>query len=375
VASDPAVVQSLSEELSQQVVTALDVRGRLATALPDKAQLLAGPITGTIQDRMQVAIAKLLSSDAFQTAWTNANRVAHDTIVTLLRGESDSVTLQNGVVSLNLFPLVGSALSTLQTDGIIPATVVLPDLSDPAAPDRARAALQTALGVTLPDTFGTIALVRADRLATLRTAVHLFDLLVVASLLVTLLLFIGAAMLARDRRRAFLLLGAGAVVALLLARGVIRGFENGIVGAISDGPGAVTVRGVFDAALRDLFGLMLIVTAVGVLVVALAWLFGRRDQVAEVVSSAGSTARRAGASGIDAGRASATGAAAGTPTLIERARAHRSTLRVAGVLVAAAWLAIIADGWEPVAVIGALLILYEAGLGPLLDRASAVPDA
>jgi len=382
VAKDPEVIQSLSVALSEQVVTALDVRGRLTSALPDKAALLAGPITGTLQSQIQTAIAKLMSTEGFQTAWTNMNRVAHATIVKLLRGESDAVTLQNGYVTLNLFPLVGSALATLQSDGILPANLPIPDLSDPSAPDQARAALQNALGVTLPDTFGTLPLIRADRLQAARTAVHVFDLLTVAALILTILLFIGATLLARDRRRAILLLGGGVVLALLLARAVIRGVENGVVGAISDGPGQSTVHGVLDAAIKDLFGVMIVVTVLGAIVALLAWLFGRREQVVEVVGSAGSAARRTGSAGVDAGKsmvagaaassAAETGAAAG-PTLLESARAHRAALRIAGVIVAVVWLAVIADGWEPVAIVGVLLVLYLFALGPLLDRGTEPP--
>ncbi len=389
VAQDPAVVESLSVELSQQIMTALDVRGRLEKNLPDRAALLAGPISGTIQERLQAGIARLLSSDGFQTAWTKMNRVAHATIVKLLRGESDSVALQNGVVSLNLFPLVGTALASLQSDGVIPANVTLPDLSDPTAPERARVALQSALNVTLPDTFGTIALVRADRLQALRTAVHVFDLIVVAALLITALLFIAAAFLARNRLRAILLLAAGAVVALVVARGVIRGVENAMVGAVSDGPGQVTVKGVVDAALKDLFGLMVVVTVLGIVVVILAWLFGRRAQVAEVVSSAGSAVRGAAVSGAAAsssGAADASGAAASSGvavstgvagsrvSLMDRARAHRMALRIAGVVLIVGWLALIADGWEPVVIGGALLLLYQVALDPLLDRSAEVND-
>ncbi len=382
VAKDPEVIQSLSEALSEQVVTALDVRGRLTTALPDRAALLAGPITGTLQSQIQAAMAKLMTTEGFQTAWTNMNRVAHATVVKLLRGESDSVTLQNGYVTLNLFPLVGSALATLQSDGILPANLPIPDLSDPAAPDQARAALQNALGVTLPDTFGTLPLIRADRLEAARTAVHVFDLLTVAALILTILLFIGATLLARDRRRAVLLLGGGAVLALLLARAVIRGVENGVVGAISDGPGQSTVHGVLDAAITDLFGVMFVVTLLGAIVVLLAWLFGRREQVVEVVGSAGTAARRAGSAGVDAGKAAAAGAAASSvaetgagvgPTILALARAHRTALRVAGIIVAVVWLAVIADGWEPVAIIGVLLVLYLFALGPLLDRSAEPP--
>jgi len=381
VAQQPAVIESISERVSQQVVVALDVQGRLATALPDRTKLLAGPITGAVQVRLKEGLANLFSSPAFQNAWEQANRFAHQQLVTILRAESTIVTLENGVVTLNLFPLVGAALASLQAEGIIPATVSLPDLTATTAPQTARDALQTALGVTLPTDFGTLPLVRADRLEAARTAVHIFDLLVIVGIVVTILLFVAAVLVARNRVRATVLLGAGAVVALLLARAAIRGIENSIVGSIADGPGATTVRGVFDTVVEDLFGLMVLVSVIGAVVAIVAWLIGRREQVRQVAAAAGSAARQATASGAATGRAKASSAAAkagasageATEGISPRAwaLAHVRVLRAAGVAVAAVWLAILALGWEPVAIVGALLVLYEVGLGSLAERQPA----
>jgi hypothetical protein len=374
VASDPAVIQSVSEQVSQQTIVALDVEGRLAGALPGNAQLLAGPITASVQTRLQQTLADLLASPGFQQAWEDANRFAHQQLLAILRNDSTIVTLENGVVTLNLFPLVDAALRSLQAQGIIPASVAIPDLTAATAPEQARNALQSALGVTLPEAFGTIPLVRADRLETLRTAIRVFDLLLILAIVVTVLLFVAAALVARDRRRATILLGAGAVIALLVARGVIRGIENSIVGSVSDPVGATTARGVFDAVLTDLFGLMVIVSAVGGIVAILAWLFGRRDDIGRAAASAGAAARRATAAGTEAGRAAASSAAPRDASIRDWVRAHLALLRAAGVVVALAWLATLAVGWEPVAVIGAILVLYEVGLGSLAERPSEAPS-
>lgn len=379
VAQQPAVIQSISEGVSQQVVIALDVEGRLATALPDSAKLLAGPITGSVQARLRESLADLFSSPGFQNAWEQANRFAHQQLIAILRSDSTILTLDNGVVTLNMFPLVAAALASLQAEGIIPATISLPDLTATTAPETARAAIQSALGVSLPADFGTVPLVRAERLEAARTAVRVFDLLVIVGIVVTILLFVAAALVARNRVRATVLLGAGAVIALLLARAGIRGVEGAIVGSIADGPGAATVRGVFDTVVQDLFGLMVVVSAIGAVVAIVAWLIGRREQVAEVAAAAGSAARRATASSATKGRTVASGAAAkagasaggATEGISPRqwAQEHVRVLRAAGVVVAAVWLAILAVGWEPVAIVGALLVLYQVGLEPILGRA------
>ena len=382
VIEDPAVIASLSDRVSQQVVDALDVQARLETALPEQSRLLAGPITGAVQDRLRQGLAQLLASPGFQSAWAQLNRFAHTQLVAVLRNDLTGVTVENGVVTLNLLPLVGSAVSQLQADGIIPATVSLPDLSATAAPAVARAALQRALGVTLPADFGTITVARADRLEAAQTAVRAFDILVVLAIVVTILLFVGAALIARDRRRAVVLLGAGSVVGLLVARAAIRGIENAIVGSITGDSGGATVRGIFDAVLDDLFGVMVLVTIVGVIVAIVAWLIGRREQIAQLATEAGATARRAAAAGAQtggaaasgaAGRVGAAGAVAGAGvvatgvSLRDRARPHLGQLRLAGIVAAVVILAIVAVGWEVVAVIGALLAIYEVGLNALAD--------
>ncbi len=382
VIEDPAVIASLSEKVSQQVVDALDVQGRLETALPQQSKLLAGPITGAVQDRLRQGLARLLASPGFQSVWTQVNRFAHAQLVAVLRNDLTGVTVENGVVTLNLLPLVGAAVDQLKSDGIIPATVSLPDLSATAAPAAARAALQTALGVSLPADFGTITLARADRLEAAQTAVRIFDLVVVLAIVITILLFVGAALLARDRRRAVVLLGAGSVVALLVARAAIRGVENAIVNSVTDDSGATAARGIFDAVLDDLFGVMVVVTVVGAIVALVAWLVGRREQITQIAAEAGATARRAAASGVETGGAAASGAAgrvgaagavagggvvAAGVSLRDRARPHLGRLRLAGVAVAVVVLAIVAVGWEAVAVIGALLAIYEVGLNALAD--------
>jgi len=381
VVEDPAVIDSLSRRVSQQVVVALDVEGRLATALPDNAKLLAGPIAGSVQDRLQVGLANLMQSPEFQNAWAQVTRLAHQQIVAVLRGDSTVITIDNGVVTLNVFPLVNGALSTLQAEGVIPASVTLPELSASSTPTVARTALQAALGITLPVDFGTIPLVQANRLETAQTAVRVFDILVIVAIVVTILLFVAAAYVARDRRRAVILLGVGAVIALLVARAGLRGIENAIVDSVANADGAVIARGLFDAALNDLFGLMVIVTAIGAAVAIVAWLIGRREQLRELAGSTGTAVRQKTAAGAGAARtmaasasdragtAAAGGAAAALPASVRLrtwARANVRQLRLAGVAVAAAWLAIIAVGWEPVVVIGALLVLYEIGLEPLL---------
>ena len=115
---------------------------------------------------------------------------------------------------------------------------------------------------------------------------------------------------------------------------------------------------------------MVIVSAIGAVVAIAAWLIGRREQVAQVAASAGATVRGATASGVaqvGRWRRAPLPRPGLQPTRSRPASGRRRTSPAAdvGVVVAAVWLAILALGWEPVAIVGALLVLYQVGLEPI----------
>ena len=209
VLAEPAVIDPLSARISDQVVTALDVQARLETRLPDAIKPLAGTLTlavgSAIEQRLQVA----LLNPRIQAALQRTLAVTHAGIINLLRDKPDNVTVVDGYVTIQVFPVVGAALAELQAGGVIPADITLPDLTSPDAPDVLAQRLQTALGVTLPPDFGTIQLVKADRLLAARSAVQAFDIIVVAMIILTVVLVALALWLARDRRRMVVYLGIG----------------------------------------------------------------------------------------------------------------------------------------------------------------------
>ena len=106
----------------------------------------------------------------------------------LLRDEAENVNVVNGYVTLDVFPIVGKALEQLQAAGIIPPEVVLPDRSQPVEPGPLAQRLGTALGVTLPEDFGTIQLMPADNQLAARQAVKAFDVIVVLLVILSVVL-------------------------------------------------------------------------------------------------------------------------------------------------------------------------------------------
>src|SRR6478736_2589525 len=163
-----------------QVVPALGVEELIANRLPDAVKPLAGSITVSVQEAIDKRLDNALQDPRVQAALVNTLAFTHERVVALLRGEVDAISVSNGYVQLDVFPVIGKVLEQLQAIGIIPANVTLPDLTTDEAPAALAARLQSALGVTLPPDFGTIQLMPADRLTTAQTVVKAFDIIVVA---------------------------------------------------------------------------------------------------------------------------------------------------------------------------------------------------
>ncbi|MGH2789690.1 MAG: hypothetical protein ACRDJ0_01735, partial [Actinomycetota bacterium] len=139
---DPAVTPVLSDRLTTQIFSLIDVEAIVADALPPRGQILAGPLTGGIEDFVREKVDEVLSSDQFRASWIQANRFAHTQVVAVLRNESDSVDTAGGRVVLNLLPVVNEALQTIESRaaGLFQKDVDLPEVTGGEVPDEAREA-------------------------------------------------------------------------------------------------------------------------------------------------------------------------------------------------------------------------------------------
>src|SRR5262245_19054140 len=175
---DPEVIDPIAQRVTDQVVDALDVQARLQNLLPDRISAAAGPLTLALSGGLERRLQDLLATPRMQQALTRALAITHERVMNLLRDRSNAVQIVNGYVVLEVWPAIVAALAELQSAGIIPADVQLPD---PATAESGAIAsrLETQLGVTFPEDFGTIQLMPADRVETAKTVVKLFDIIVV----------------------------------------------------------------------------------------------------------------------------------------------------------------------------------------------------
>src|SRR6185295_9728512 len=115
---DPALITPVSAAISTQVVDALGVQDRITNRLPDVAKSLAPALTVAISDGIAARLQVALARPQIQAALLKMVSFTHARIMNLLRDNPDAVSVVNGYVTVDVFPVVQAALTELQSIGL-----------------------------------------------------------------------------------------------------------------------------------------------------------------------------------------------------------------------------------------------------------------
>jgi hypothetical protein len=257
-ADDPAIQQAITDRITNQVFTYIDVRGlttqavdaltsrgNLPPRVADQLQALAGPIANGIQSFTRSQVARIVQSQAFADAWVQANRLAHDELVKALTGQGGgAITVQNDTVSINLAAFIQTVKQQLVAAGFT-------------------------LAERIPPVNASFALFQSADVARVQRGFNLLNTLGVWLPVIVLILLVLGVYVAKDHRRA--LVGAGLGVAagmLLLALGlaVFRSiYLNGVPAEVLPHDAAAvlydTIVRFLRAGLRTVLVLALVVAA------------------------------------------------------------------------------------------------------------------
>ena len=270
------VATALSVRLTTELMSALDVQTRIRDVLPERAGILAAPITEGLEGIVQDASYRVITSDQFHELWIGVNRFTHEQLVRLLEGEPGRVSVVDGVVYLNLMPLMGKVLGLVA--GVAPDLIgngqPVPDIGPDTPPDQARAELESYLGRDLPDDFGVIEVFQSDRLAAAQSFFTMFARLVNLLMALTVVLAGVTIFLARSRRLALLELALGAVVTIAAARAIVRNLVEQLIDQIRDPTTSGAIRATIEEVAGTLRGLLTWIVVLGIIVVVLAFLTG-----------------------------------------------------------------------------------------------------
>jgi hypothetical protein len=194
---------AVGDYLVDQLYENVDVEAELKDILPGDTKDLAGPAAGGLRQVAGDGAERVLETSTAQTLWEDANRSAHEQLISVLEDKGDAVSTSEGNVSLNL----GSLLTNLAD----------------------QVGIGQGLAEKLPPDAGQIEILRSDELKTAQNiAVAIKGLAIVLSLL-TFITFAAAIYLTREGRWVTVLYSGIGLVAAGFAVIVFREIAGGIV--------------------------------------------------------------------------------------------------------------------------------------------------
>jgi hypothetical protein len=194
---------AVGDYLVDQLYENVNVEKELKDILPGDTKDLAGPAAGGLRQVAGDGAEKVLESSTAQTLWEDANRSAHEQLVSVLEDKGDAVSTSEGNVSLNL----GSLLTNLADQ-----VGIGQDLAEKLPPDA-----------------GQIEILRSDELKTAQNIAIAIKGLALLLTILTFASFAGAIYLSRDGRWVTVLSSGVGLVAAGFAVIVARQIAGGIV--------------------------------------------------------------------------------------------------------------------------------------------------
>jgi hypothetical protein len=194
---DPAVQQSLSVYLVDQLYENVDVAAALQERLPPSFDSLAAPFAAALHEPASTAVAAALRRPRIQQLWISSLGSTHQKLVNVLEDKTgDGITTGNGVVTLQLGALVQRTADELG----LPADVA----------------------ARIPPEAGTIEVMSSSNLSAAQTGVQVVRIFGRWLIVLVLAMYVLAVYLARGNRRIAIRRIGWALVALGLAVLVTR---------------------------------------------------------------------------------------------------------------------------------------------------------
>jgi len=357
-ADDPAVQQAIATRLTDEVFAALNVQEVISNtlaAIGERATLLAGPLTNALHGFVQDQVLKVVQSDAFETFWVEANRFVHTQVLAVLRGESETVSLAEGKVVLNLIPLVNLALASIEnvSSDLVGRDVTLPTFQPGEAASSEIAKLEQALGIDLPDNYGQIPVYDGQDLEALQKTLFTAKRLLILLLILVPVLVAAALLVSTRRRRTLVQLTVGGAIGLVVVRRVAIIARDGLFDEVNT-ERHPAVRVLADTLMDRLFLITGILLAIVLLTLVIALITGPYPWAVTVRGWVRDAAR---------GIASALG---GHPVAdtgrVRWLRDHRDALMLAGGVVALLLLLLFDLSWLALAIVTVVIAVYEIAL-------------
>jgi hypothetical protein len=159
---DKAISDAVATYAVDQLYANVDVTAVIKRRLPRDLQPFSAPASAGIRQFATQAAKQAVQSPRIQQAWRDANRIAHRRLVSILKGNNEVVSSQNGRVVLDLRPLVLQLADRIglkkQLNDKLPPDVGQLEIADSKKLDTARTVVKIIEGLAWLFTFGSLAL-------------------------------------------------------------------------------------------------------------------------------------------------------------------------------------------------------------------------
>jgi hypothetical protein len=304
-----SVQAATSDYLSTELLTALDIQGRIEAALtavddrigeglaealdltPQQVERLqrlnlldltrlAAPIAAGLESRISDGITEFVSDPRTTERILGLARVAHERTVLLLRDELEqlpNLVVEDGQVKLNVVPLVAQAIRSLAQRGIeiFGLEGDLPEIPAAEDPTAAIQRLAAALGADLPPDFGQVQVMSEDRLRQLQDVTRMVDRLVWVLVIVTIILAVAAVLTAPTIRSGVIRVAIGGVIGLVLGVVLIQFGTGWLTDAAQSASAREALREVIATLTSGLWPIIVALVIVGVVAAGAALLSQR----------------------------------------------------------------------------------------------------
>jgi hypothetical protein len=351
---DPAIQNALTNKLTSEIVTKIDVKKRTDQAAAELSQKgftqagsllqgVSGSLASGVQGFVHSSIHKIITGPRMANAWVQVNRVASQQLIAVLSGrggKNGALGVSNGQVTLDLAPLEAVAKQDLVARGLT-------------------------IAGKIPIVHATFALFPSKNLAKAQKAYRLInDLKIVLPILTLVLLGLGV-FAARGRRRALIGAGLGFAASMLVLGAGLAIARALYLNSVPASASADAAAAAFDILVRFIKTALRTLLVVGLIVAVGAFFAGP--------SAAAVRTRSAFSSGL--GRLRRHGESAGLSTGPAGAwtYANRHALRIGAVALAALIFVFWGQPTAAVTIVIAVLLLVALGLIELIGRPPPKP--
>jgi hypothetical protein len=159
---DKEISDAVATYAVDELYANVDVTAVVKQRLPKDLKPFSAPASAGIREFATQAAKQAIQTPRAQQAWRDANQIAHQELVSILKGNNDVVSSQNGKVVLDLRPLVLQLADRIglkkQINDALPPDVGQLQVADSKDLDTAQTVVQLIVGLAWFFTFGSLVL-------------------------------------------------------------------------------------------------------------------------------------------------------------------------------------------------------------------------